>query len=79
MRVTSLKNKNVYESVFDDSTLPEELKIFLSNIKTVYEYIDVNKEDNEKVIIEDAGLIHLVFVLSFGPTSQIKKEIVLSM
>lgn len=48
----SLRTKNVYESVFDDSTLPEELKIFLSNIKTVYDYIDVNKAENEKIIIE---------------------------
>lgn len=75
----SLRTKNVYESVFDDSTLPEELKIFLSNIKTVYDYIDVNKAENEKIIIEQTGLIHLVFVMSFGPTSQIKKEIILSM
>lgn len=74
-----MRTKNVYESIFDDTTLPEELKIFLSNIKTVYDYIDVNKSDNEKIIIEETGLIHLVFVLSFGPNSQIKKEIVLSM
>jgi len=47
----SLRTKNVYESVFDDSTLPEDLKIFLSNIKTVYDYIDVNKNDNEKIMV----------------------------
>jgi len=73
LRLLNFKNRNIYEVLIDDNSLPEELKMFLNNIKTVYDYIEVNKEDSEKVNVGEGGEIHFIFLMSFGPNSQMRK------
>jgi len=60
-------------TAYNNSTIPEDLKVFLSNIKTVFDYIEVNKSNPEKVFIKETGQVHIIFLLAFGPQSQIKK------
>jgi hypothetical protein len=46
-------------------------------VRTVYDYIEVNRGNPEKVVVKETVHVHLVFMLAFGPQSQIKKEVVL--